>query len=213
METRAAREELANSITHGLGLALSVAALPVLVWLAARHGDPWRIVAVTVYGTTLILLYGSSTLYHAFRTPRVKRIFQIFDYSAIYLLIAGTYTPFTLVNMRGPWGWTLFGVIWGLGIVGVVCSAIALEIFRYISPAVFVAMGWMVLVGIKPLMAMVSGVGLAWLIAGGLAYTIGVIFFAWESLPYGHAVWHCFVLAGSLCHFVAVVVAVVPLAR
>lgn len=208
-----AREEIANTITHGTGFLLSVGGLPVLIWLAARHHDPWRLVACSVYGVTLILLYASSTLYHAFRTPRVKRIFQIFDYAAIYLLIAGTYTPFTLVNMRGPWGWALFGVIWGLGVLGVISTAIALDIFKYISPAVFVAMGWLILIGIKPLMTMVSMEGIVLLVAGGVAYTAGILFFAWERLPYGHAIWHCFVLTGSVLHYAAVVVAVVPLAR
>jgi hemolysin III len=211
--SRFAREEIANSITHGLGFVLSVGALPVLVWLAAASGDSWRIVSSAVYGTTLILLYASSTLYHAFRTPRVKRIFQIFDYAAIYLLIAGTYTPFTLVSMRGPWGWMLFGMIWALAIFRVVSTAVALNLSRYITPAISVAMGWLVLIAVKPLLAMVPAVGIAWLVAGGLAYTVGVIFFAWERLPYGHAIWHCFVLAGSVCHFTAVVVAVLPVAR
>jgi hemolysin III len=211
--SRFAREEVANSITHGLGFALSLAGMPFLIFLAARHHDPWRIVACTVFGTTLVLLYASSTLYHAFRTPRVKRVFQIFDYAAIYLLIAGTYTPFTLVNMRGPWGWTLFGIIWGLGILGVVSTSIALHVFRYIAPAVFVIMGWLILIGVKPLMTMVSTQGIILLVAGGIAYTAGIIFFAWERLPYGHAIWHCFVLTGSACHYAAVVVAVVPFAR
>ncbi|HWR15965.1 MAG TPA: hemolysin III family protein [Terriglobales bacterium] len=208
--SRFVREEIANSITHGLGLVMSIGALPILIWMTAGTSDPWRIVACTVYGSTLILLYASSTLYHAFRTPRVKRLFQIFDYAAIYLLIAGTYTPFTLVNMRGKWGWALFGVVWGLAIIGVVATAVSLHISKYVSPAVCVAMGWLVLIAIKPLLATVSGAGVAWLVAGGVAYTAGVIFFAWESLPYGHAIWHCFVLAGSGCHFAAVLVAVVP---
>lgn len=208
-----AREEVANSITHCVGFLLSLAGLPILIWLASRHHDTWRLVACSVYGTTLILLYASSTLYHAFRTPRVKRLFQIFDYAGIYLLIAGTYTPFTLVNMRGPWGWTLFGIIWGLGVLGVVSTSIALDIFKYISPAVCVAMGWLILIGIKPLLTMVSTQGIVLLVAGGVAYTAGIIFFAWERLPYGHAIWHCFVLTGSALHYAAVVVAVVPLAR
>ena len=173
--SRAAREEIANSITHGLGFALSIVGLPVLVWLAARSGDPWRMVACSVYGVTLILLYASSTLYHAFRTPRVKRVFQIFDYAAIYLLIAGTYTPFTVVNLRGPSA-VIFGVVWGLGILGVVSMAIALDIFKYVAPAVFVAMGWLVMIAIKPLLGAVSTAGIVWLVAGGLAYTLGVIF-------------------------------------
>jgi hemolysin III len=208
-----AREEVANSITHGLGFVLSVAALPVLIWLAARSGDPWRIVSCAVYGTTLILLYASSTLFHAFRTPRVKRIFETCDYAAIYLLIAGTYTPFTLVSIRGPWGWSLFGIVWTLAVCGVIATAFALNLSRYITPAIGVVMGWLVLIAIKPLIAVLSSVGIAWLIAGGLSYTVGVIFFAWKRLPYGHAVWHCFVLAGSVCHFTAIVVAVLPVAR
>ena len=211
--SRFAREEVANSITHGLGFVLSLAAFPVLVILAVRSGDPWRIVSCAVYGTTLVLLYASSTLYHAFRVPRVKRIFQICDYAAIYLLIAGTYTPFTLVNLRGPWGWALFGIVWALAVSGVVSTAVALHLSRYITPAISVAMGWLVIIAIKPLLVAVPMTGIIWLIAGGIAYTAGVIFFAWERLPYGHAIWHCFVLVGSVCHFTAVVVAVVPLAR
>jgi hemolysin III len=211
--SRFAREEVANSITHGVGFVLSLAAFPVLVWMAADSKDPWRIVASAVYGTTLVLLYASSTLYHAFRTPRVKRIFQIFDYAAIYLLIAGTYTPFTLVSMRGPWGWRLFAIIWALAVFGVVSTTVALNLSRYITPSISVMMGWLVLIAIKPLLAMVPGIGIVWLIAGGLAYTVGVIFFAWDRLPYGHAIWHCFVLLGSVCHFTAVVVAVLPVAR
>jgi hemolysin III len=202
------KDEIANSLTHGFGLLLSLAGLPAIVGLAYKQGGTLRVIACTVFAASLVVLYASSTLYHAFRTPALKRVFHICDHSAIYLLIAGTYTPFTLISLHGPWGWSLFGVIWGMGILGVIATAIALDIFQYIAPAVFVIMGWLVLIAAKPLLASVSTGGILWLLAGGIAYTSGLIFFGWERLQYHHAIWHCFVLMGSICHFKAVVVAV-----
>ena len=204
------REELVNSLTHGLGLLLSVGGLVILVVLAALRGTPRHVVSVSIYGATLVLLYAASTLYHAFRSPRVKRVFKIIDHSAIYLLIAGTYTPFTLITMRGPWGWTLFGLVWGLAVAGIVFKTFFVDRFIIASTVVYLAMGWLVVIAIKPVSAMVPSGGLLWLLAGGLCYTIGVAFFAAPRLRYGHAIWHLFVLGGSISHYFAVLFYVLP---
>lgn len=203
-------EDIASSVTHGLGAALGVAALVVLVTLGALHGDPWRVVAFAVYGTTIILLYLFSTFYHAVRNPRLKRVFRYLDHSAIYLLIAGTYTPFLLVNMRGAWGWSLFGTIWGLACLGIVLNFALLGRARWISVAVYVGMGWLVVIAIKPLVTTVAAPGVMWLVTGGLSYTLGAAFYVWKGLPYNHAVWHLFVLGGSVCHFMAILLYVLP---
>lgn len=202
------REELANSLTHGLGLLLSLAGFPVLLWLAVRHGNAWYIVSCSVYGATLVLLYAVSTLYHSLRSPGVKRVFRIIDHSSIFLLIAGTYTPFTLVTLRGPWGWSLFGAIWGLSVLGIVLKTLAMHHMRIAGPILYLAMGWLAVLAIKPLILLLTWHTFLLLVAGGLAYSVGVIFFAWEKVPYNHAIWHVFVLAGSVCHYVAVVNAV-----
>ena len=204
------REELINSITHGVGLALSVAGLVVLVTLAALKGTAWHIVGCSVYGATLVLLYSASTLYHSMRSPRLKRFFRIIDHASIYLLIAGTYTPFTLVNLRGGWGWTLFGLVWGLAALGILFKIFFVGRFPIASTAVYLLMGWLVVIAIKPLLTLVPSGGLLWLLAGGLAYSAGVVFFAWEKMPYNHAVWHVFVLTGSICHYFAVLFYVLP---
>lgn len=197
-------EEIAHALTHGVGLAASIAGLVVLVVVAAETRDPWRIVGCAIYGTTLILLYAASTLYHALSRTRARRVLRILDHSAIYLLIAGTYTPFTLVNLRGPWGWTLLGIVWGLAVLGVTSKSVFGTRWPIISTTIYIVMGWTVLVAVKPLLANVPPAGIAWLVAGGVAYTAGVIFFAWERLRYSHAIWHMFVMAGSVFHFVAV---------
>ena len=197
-------EEIAHALTHGLGLVASIVGFVILVVAAARTGDPWRIVGCAVYGTTLILLYTASTLYHALSRTRARRVFRVLDHSAIFLLIAGTYTPFTLVNLRGPWGWTLLGVVWGLAVLGVTTKSVFGTRWPILSTAIYIVMGWTVLVAVKPLLAHVPAAGVAWLVAGGVAYTGGVVFFAWERLRYSHAIWHLFVLAGSAFHFVAV---------
>ena len=204
------REELINSITHGAGLALSVAGLVVLVTLAALKGTAWHIVGCSVYGATLVLLYSASTLYHSMRSPRLKRFFRIIDHASIYLLIGGTYTPFTLVNLRGGWGWTLFGLVWGLAALGILFKIFFVGRFPIASTAVYLLMGWLVVIAIKPLLTLVPSGGLLWLLAGGLAYSAGVVFFAWEKMPYNHAVWHVFVLTGSICHYFAVLFYVLP---
>ena len=202
------REELANSLTHGFGLLLSVTGLPVLIWLAVRQGTWWHIVSCSIYGCTLVLLYAASTLYHSVRTPALKRVFKIFDHCAIFLLIAGTYTPFTLVSLRAAGGWKLFGIIWGMAVLGIAVKAVAIHRFRIASPIFYLLMGWIAVVAIKPMILLIGWQGLIWIACGGLAYTIGVIFFAWEKLPYNHAVWHVCVLLGSVCHYVGVVRAV-----
>ena len=198
-------EEIANAVTHGAGLAASLAALPVLVLAAAGRRDPWQLVGGAVFGITLVLLYLASTLYHALPSPRAKSVLRVLDHSAIYLLIAGTYTPFTLGALRGPWGWALLGTIWTLALLGVVAKCTVGFRFPTLSTLLYVGMGWLVLVAIHPLVTHVAPAGLAWLVAGGICYTGGVAFFATDGrLRYGHAVWHLFVLAGSVCHFWAV---------
>ena len=203
-------EEIANAITHGIGLLLSIAGFVVLLVLAALRGTAWHIVACSIYGATLICLYTASTLYHAVISPRVKRALRIFDHSAIYLLIAGTYTPFLLVSLRGPWGWSLFGVIWGLALAGVLFKFWFVERFAILSTAVYIAMGWLVVIAAKPVITHLPLTAIIWLLAGGLAYTGGVIFFAAKRIPYSHAIWHLFVLAGSICHYFAVLSTVIP---
>jgi hemolysin III len=203
-------EELANSLTHGAGALLAIAGLAWLVTVAALRGDAWHVVACSVYGAAMVVLYTASTLYHAIPTPRVKRALRAFDHASIYLLIAGTYTPFTLVSLRGPWGWSLFGTVWGLAVVGIVLSVAFPGRFRALSLVLYVAMGWVVVVAVKPLLAALPAGGLVLLLLGGLAYTGGLGFYAWRRLPYGHAVWHLFVLAGTVLHFVAVLLYVVP---
>jgi hemolysin III len=205
------REEAANALTHALGVALSIAGLAVLVTFAALNGDAWRVVSVSIYGATLVLLYLASTLYHAARSPGIKHKLRIFDHAAIYLLIAGTYTPFTLVNLRGPWGWSLFGVIWGLATIGVLHKVFFAGRFRELSVVCYIGMGWLVMIAMKPLTDVLPLPGVAWLVVGGVLYTSGVLFYALRRMPYHHAVWHLFVLAGSVCHFISVMGYVVPM--
>ena len=203
-------EEIANSVTHGIGVGLSIAALSVLVTFAGLFGDAWRVVSFSIYGATLILLYLASTFYHSFQSPRVKEIFRVLDHSAIFLLIAGTYTPFTLVNLRGGWGWTLFGLIWGLAICGILLEVFFMDRFKPLSMAIYVGMGWLVILALKPLLAAVPMGGMIWLGIGGLTYTLGVIFYLWNRIPFNHAIWHLFVLGGSVCHFFCILFYVLP---
>ncbi len=204
------REEIAHSATHGLGIVLSLAGLVALVTTASRTGDTWDVVASAVYGVTLVLLYLTSTLYHSIPHPPAKRVLRILDHSAIYLLIAGTYTPFTLVLLRGPWGWTLFGLVWGLAILGITLKVAAMGRFRRLSLVLYIGMGWLVVIALGPLTAALARGGMVLLVLGGLAYTSGVLFYVWRRLPYHHAVWHAFVLAGSVLHFFAILLYVVP---
>jgi hemolysin III len=202
-------EEVAHGVTHGIGLLAAVAGLVFLCILAGATRDPWRIASCAIYASTLVLLYAASTLYHALSATRARRVFQVLDHSAIFLLIAGTYTPFALVSLRGPWGWTLMGIVWGLALLGVTAKAVFGTRWPIVSTALYICMGWVVLIAVKPLVAHVPPGGIAWLVAGGLAYTGGVAFYAWTRLRYNHAIWHLFVLAGSVCHYVAVVLYVV----
>ena len=206
---RLSAEEIANSVTHGVGLVLSVAGFVTLLVLAIVRGSAWHIVACSVYGASLVCLYSASTLYHAVLSPRLKRTLRIFDHGAIYLLIAGTYTPFLLLNLRGPWGWSLFGVVWGLAFAGILFKLWFVDHFEHASTGVYVAMGWLVVIAAKPVLAHVPAATILWLAAGGVLYSAGVVFYAWKRLPYSHAVWHLFVLGGSSCHYVAVLQSVI----
>ena len=201
---RRSREELANVVTHGVGLMAAVAGAAVLIVFAALHGDVWEIVGVSVFATTLVALYTASTLYHAARDPVVKARLKIFDHAAIYLLIAGTYTPFMIDELRGGWGWSLFGVIWGLAVIGVALKLVFIGRFKLISTIVYVAMGWLVLVAVVPLVRALDPITLVWMVAGGVAYTAGTPFYHNRRIRYSHAIWHLFVIAGSACHAVAV---------
>ncbi len=212
-------EEIANSVIHGLGIGLSVAALVILVAFATLSGDPYKLASAIVYGITLVLEYTASTLYHSFPQPRVKHLFKIFDHCGIYLLIAGTYTPFCLVTLREvpiPWlaggvsvGWLMFGVIWGLAVAGIAAEAFWPYRPRWLSAAVYLGMGWMVVWSAGPLTANLDPAGVWLLVAGGLAYTVGTVFYVMKKVKYMHAVWHVFVLAGSVCHFLAVLIFVI----
>jgi hemolysin III len=197
------REELANTLTHGVGILASVVGATVLIVLAAGTG-PAAVVGAAVFGASLILLYTASTLYHAIPSSRAKARLKVFDHCAIYVLIAGTYTPFTLVGLRGGWGWSLFGVIWGLAVVGVVFKLFWTGRFPRTSTAIYIAMGWLIVIAAGPTVRALSPVTLAWLFAGGLAYTAGTFFYHNRRIPFAHAIWHLFVLAGSVSHAIAV---------
>ena len=198
-------EEIANSVSHGVALLAALVATPVLIVAAVRRGDAAGIAGASVFAFTMLLLYFTSTLYHALARNRAKPVFQVLDHGAIFLLIAGTYTPFTLGALRGPWGWTLFGLVWSLAVAGVVLKAVAGVRFPKLSTYLYLAMGWLALIAIRPLWLHVPAWGFFWLLAGGLAYTGGVVFYATdERIRYHHFIWHLFVVAGTACHFVAV---------
>jgi hemolysin III len=204
-------EEVAHSVLHGIGLALSIAGLVVLVVLASLRGTAWHIVSCSVYGATLVILYGSSTLYHGIQSPKAKRVLRVLDHSSIYLLIAGTYTPVTLIGLRGGWGWSLFGVIWGLALTGVALKPFLLDRFRILSPILYILMGWLAIIAIKPLLASIPIYVLVWIGLGGVAYTVGVLFYAIDGkVPYNHAIWHLFVMAGSIFHYIAIFFLIPP---
>jgi hemolysin III len=193
-----------NSWSHLIGAALAISGLIVLITFAAITGDPWKIVSVTVYGSTLVLLYVISTLYHSL-SGKAKVVFQRLDHCAIYLLIAGSYTPFALVTLRGPLGWALFGVNWGLAIFGIVQENILGKRTRALSLGIYVVMGWLIIFAIKPLMAALPAAGMTWLAAGGVVYTVGIVFYVLDTrIPHGHGIWHLFVLGGSLCQFISI---------
>ena len=204
------REEIASSITHGVGAVLAIAGLAVLVAFAARHGDAWHVVSCSIFGAALILCFTTSTLYHSVQAERIKRLLRTLDHSAIFLLIAGTYTPFLLVNLRGPWGWSLFAVIWTLTFLGIALRLFLQGRLHGLVVSIYIAMGWIVVVAAQPMRERVGTGGLVLLAAGGLAYTAGVAFYKWRRLPYNHAIWHGFVLAGAALHFFAVLFYVIP---
>lgn len=197
------REEVASLLTHAAGALLSVVAL--IIMLALADGDPLKILSAAVFGSSLILLYSSSTLYHFFTSPRWKARFQALDHACIYLLIAGSYTPVTLITLRGTTGWWLFGTVWSLALVGVLMKTLRKgKRDHWISTALYLAMGWLVVFALGPLMKNLPMAGVWWLVAGGVAYSFGIIFFAWRKLPFNHAIWHLFVLSGSACHVLAI---------
>ncbi|MBB3167310.1 PAQR family membrane homeostasis protein TrhA [Simiduia aestuariiviva] len=197
-------EELANSISHGLGAALSVAALTLMVAVSLAAEDGWKLASAIVYGTSLVLLFLASTLYHSVANTRAKQLLRLLDHCAIYLLIAGTYTPFLLINLRGAWGWTLFAVIWSLALFGVFFKIFFQHKFPRLSLFTYILMGWLIIVAMSEMIAKVPSGALWLLLAGGLVYTFGAVFYAWERIPYNHAIWHMFVLGGSTCHFLAI---------
>ncbi len=199
-------EEIANSVSHGVGLVLAAVGMPYLILSASRTGETAPIIGAAVFAVAMTLLYLASTVYHAMPADRAraKRICRVLDHAAIYLMIAGTYTPFTLGVLRGAWGWTLLSVIWGLALCGVVAKVVGGVKYDTLSTCVYIAMGWLILIAVKPLTANLESWGLFWLVAGGLSYTGGVAFYALQRVRYSHLVWHLFVLAGTCCHFVAV---------
>jgi len=199
-----AGEEIANGITHGLGVLLSIAGLVVLISMASFHGDVWHIVSFSIFGSTLILLYSASTLYHSISNPLLKIRLKKFDHSAIFLLIAGTYTPFLLVHLRGALGWSLFGVIWTLATIGIVIKSFYIQRIKKLSVGLYLFMGWLCLIAMQELTRTLPPASISLLIVGGVLYTAGVVFYSWEKLPYNHAVWHLFVLGGSISHFFSV---------
>ena len=203
-------EEIANAVTHGLGLVLSIAGLVILTVFASMRGGAWHVVSVSIYGATLVMLYTASTFYHALPERKGKWLWRLLDHSAIYLLIAGTYTPFTLVNLRGGWGWALFGTVWGLAVAGTLIEVLWRRRIRWISLAFYLGMGWMIAIAAGPLVRSLAPGGLTLLGLGGLAYCLGVVFYVWRQLPYAHMVWHLFVLAGSALHFFSVLFYVIP---
>ncbi|WP_199098999.1 hemolysin III family protein [Dyella sp. ASV21] len=203
-------DELASSVIHGIGILLSIAGLATLVAFSARYGDTRAVVASAVFGSTLILCYTASTLYHSIPGLPAKQVLRTLDHIAIFLLIAGTYTPFTLVALPGVWGWSLFGTIWALALMGSALELGLLKQYRKLAVLMYVGMGWVGLIAFKPLSEHLQTGGMVLLIAGGVAYTLGVPFYLWRKLPYHHSVWHFFVLAGSVLHYLAVLFYVIP---
>ena len=202
--TQTRGEEIANSVSHGVGFLAAVAASPVLIFSAVQHGSSAGIVGASVFAFSMLLLYITSTLYHTLARNKAKRVFQVLDHGAIFLLIAGTYTPFTLGILRGAWGWTLFGIVWGIAVVGVVLKSIGGVRYQKLSTILYLAMGWIIIIAVKPLYLNMPSWGLFWLLAGGAAYTAGVGFYAADRIRYAHFIWHLFVIAGTACHFIAV---------
>ena len=205
------KEEVVNAITHGIGFLLSITALVFLIMFAVQNGSTWHVVTFTIYGVSMLLLYLSSTLVHSFPEGKLKDLFEIFDHSAIYLFIAGTYTPFTLIVINGALGWTLLGIVWGIAIAGIVFKSFFVKKFLYISTILYVVMGWLIVIGWNPLVNTLPTAGITLLVVGGLLYTIGAIFYVWRGFTFHHAVWHLFVLAGSVTHFFAILFYLTPI--
>lgn len=197
-------EKIANSVTHGVGAVLALAALVVLVVQAALRGTAWHVVGSAVFGASLVVLYTASTLYHAINHAGARRVLHVCDHTAIYLLIAGTYTPFALVTLRGPWGWGLLGIVWGAAIIGIALRAAVGRRMQVVQVVLYVVMGWVGIAAVRALLSALGPRGVAVILAGGIAYTVGIVFYASKRVPYAHAIWHVFVLAGSACHFWAV---------
>lgn len=199
-------EEIVHAITHGIGAVFSIAALVILTAMAAMYGNAWHVVSFTLFGSTMLILYLSSTIVHALPKGRWKRLFEIFDHSAIYFFIAGTYTPFLFLAVRGAIGWTLFGIVWGLALLGTVFKCFFVNRFLYTSTIIYIIMGWLIVFAWKPLVSNLSPNGVLYLVIGGILYTVGAVFYVWRGFKFHHAVWHLFVLGGSVAHFLAVFV-------
>lgn len=203
-------EEIANSVTHGIGSLFSIIALTIMIIFAAKYGNIWQLVSVIIYGTTLVILYTMSTLYHSLFFTKARKVFQVFDHASIYLLIAGTYTPFTLVILRqsGSIGWIIFGLVWGIAILGIIIGTLFIGRFRLLKTILYIVMGWIIVLALPQLIAVMSSAGklagIYWLVAGGIAYTVGTLFYLLKKVKYFHSVWHIFVLLGTVCHFIAV---------
>lgn len=206
----ALRQEWANALTHGLGFVLSIAGMVLLVSLAVTRGTPWHVVSCSIYASTLVMLYGASTVYHSIRAPRAKGVLRTVDHCCIYLLIAGTYTPFTLTYLRGGWGWTLLCLVWGMALFGLFYKIFFMGRFRALSLTLYLAMGWLAVVAAGPAIELLPGTCVFLMALGGLFYTGGVFFYAKSRVPYYHTIWHLFVLAGSLSHYLAITLYVIP---
>ena len=209
--TYSEEEELANRLTHSLAAAISFVGIVFLVTAASRTGDPYRIVSSVIFCGSLTIFYIISTLYHTIRSPKSRYVFRVLDHAGIYLVIAGTYTPFTLVSLRESSGWVLFGVVWGLAIAGAIFKSFMTHRLSFLAPVFYIALGWLIVVDLEGLLNLVPIKGVLWLVAGGLFYTVGIIFYAIDRIPYNHAIWHVFVIAGSLCHYFSILWYVIPL--
>ena len=203
-------DELANTLTHGFGLLCSLIAFALLLTVAIVRGGKWQILGCAIYGATLVCLYAASTLYHGVSSPRAKRVLLVFDHSAIYLLIAGTYTPFLLVNLHGSWGWSLLAVLWSIAVLGVLFKLWFADRFPILSVSAYVAMGWLGVIASRQIYTHVPITGLVWIVLGGLAYSIGVVFYACKRIPHHHVIWHLLVMTGSTCHYIAIFCSVFP---
>lgn len=206
-------EEIANAITHGVGAVLSIVGLTLLIVLSSLEGTPWHVISFTIYGVTMLLLYVSSTLVHSFPEGKVKDLFEIFDHSSIYLFIAGTYTPFLFIAVKGTTGWTLFGIVWGIALAGIVFKAFFVKKFLFISTILYVFMGWMIVFAWDSLTQNIAHQGIVLLVVGGVLYTIGAVFYVWRGFRFHHMIWHMFVLGGTVLHFLAIILYVLPITK